>query len=436
MNLPPPPRPFVRIEGERPVGATPADAGLVIPDERARAPSRPPLPGVAARDRDYAVLVVQSAAELDAHIASWDALAAAATEPNPFYESWMLLPALRAFGDACDFEFVLVFGYEEAAPAVNAELCGLFPLRRQRRISGVPARHRVGWRHDYCFSGVPLVRRGRERAVVEAFLDAMDTQRDGGGIVRFDQWPADGALHAALFDELDRRRAATYVRSRAARAFLRPSTDANAYLGDALTPKRRKEFGRLERRLAELGRVRYDALASDGDVDRWLADFIALEAKGWKGREGTAFQSRERDRIWLEEIARAAFAKGRLELLALRRDEIAIAFKLNLLAADGAFGFKIAFDEEWGRYSPGVLLEIENVRRIHAMGGRHWMDSCADPHHPMANRLWSGRRVYEDFFFALRGGLAAFIVSAMPLGRFALGAFRREKAPDDDGRST
>ena len=395
--------------------------------------SRPPLPGTSAEDRAYAVLVLRTAAELEAHRDAWDTLAASATEPNPFYESWMLAPAIAAFGEGRDLEWVLVFGYGEQAPSIDPVLCGLFPLERRRRIGGAPVRHRAGWRHDYCFSGVPLVRRGRERAVVEAFLDELASRRGGGGIVRFDQWPADGALHAALFDALDRRGAATYVRSRAARAYLRPSTDADAYFGDALVPKRRKEFGRLERRLAESGRVRFDALSADGDVEAWIAEFVALEAKGWKGREGTAFAARPADLAWLQAVARGGFARGRLEMLALRRDALAIAFKVNFLAADGAFGFKIAFDEAWGRYSPGVLLEIENVRRIHAHGGVQWMDSCADPHHPMANRLWSGRRVYEDFFFALRGGLAALVVSAMPLARCARGAFRRRKSPSDDG---
>ncbi len=175
--------------------------------------------------------------------------------------------------------------------------------------------------------------------------------------------------------------------------------------------------------------MRFDALGPDGDVGAWLAEFVALEAKGWKGREGTAFRERAHDARWLEEVVRAAFARGRLDALALRHDGRAIAMKLNFLAADGAFAFKIAFDEAWGKYSPGVLLELENVRRVHARPDVRWMDSCADPHHPMANRLWSGRRVYEDFFFALRGGFPALVLSTMPLGRWLRGAFRRRTTP-------
>jgi hypothetical protein len=37
-------------------------------------------------------------ASLRAIVPEWEALAADAAEPNPFYEHWMLLPALEAYG--------------------------------------------------------------------------------------------------------------------------------------------------------------------------------------------------------------------------------------------------------------------------------------------------------------------------------------------------
>ena len=43
----------------------------------------------------------------------------------------------------------------------------------------------------------------------------------------------------------------------------------------------------------------------------------------------------------------------------------AIAMKCNLRAGDGAVAFKIAYDEAYARFSPGVLLEIEQIERLH-----------------------------------------------------------------------
>ena len=39
--------------------------------------------------------VEESADSLERHVAAWDELAANAAEPNPFYESYALLPAWR-----------------------------------------------------------------------------------------------------------------------------------------------------------------------------------------------------------------------------------------------------------------------------------------------------------------------------------------------------
>ena len=46
------------------------------------------------------VVIVDDLTALEKHIAAWEELAAAAIEPNVFYEPWMLMPALRAYGNS------------------------------------------------------------------------------------------------------------------------------------------------------------------------------------------------------------------------------------------------------------------------------------------------------------------------------------------------
>ena len=55
------------------------------------------------------VVVVKNREALAAHVEAWDELAAEALEANPFYESWMLLPAVEAFGKGRQLEFALVY---------------------------------------------------------------------------------------------------------------------------------------------------------------------------------------------------------------------------------------------------------------------------------------------------------------------------------------
>ena len=78
------------------------------------------------------VVVLDDAARLHDVVPLWEDLARHALEPNVFYEPWMLLPALRAFGAGEDLSFVLVLERDAAAPAGPARLLGLFPLERRR----------------------------------------------------------------------------------------------------------------------------------------------------------------------------------------------------------------------------------------------------------------------------------------------------------------
>ena len=121
----------------------------------------------------------------------------------------------------------------------------------------------------------------------------------------------------------------------------------------------------------------------------------ALEAAGWKGQEQTALACHESSCDYFETIAKAAFERGQLMMLGLFLDQRPIAVKCNFLAGDGSYAFKIAFDESLAKYSPGVQLELENIRVLHDIRSIQWMDSCATRKHFMIGRLWSDRRTIQ-----------------------------------------
>src|SRR5438132_2627801 len=79
--------------------------------------------------------------------------------------------------------------------------------------------------------------------------------------------------------------------------------------------------------------------------------------------------------------------------------------------------FVFAFDEAYRAFSPGFLLEVENVRRLHQRPEVRWMDSCADAQHAMINRLWPGRRTMATVLFATGPAPGELLVSLMPLLR-------------------
>ena len=77
----------------------------------------------------------------------------------------------------------------------------------------------------------------------------------------------------------------------------------------------------------------------------------------------------------------------------------------NFLTAPGAFSYKTAFDEDYARFSPGVLLQRENLALLER-DGIDWVDSCAAQDHPMIDHFWRERRVIQRRSIGIAGGLS------------------------------
>jgi hypothetical protein len=103
--------------------------------------------------------------------------------------------------------------------------------------------------------------------------------------------------------------------------------------------------------------------------------------------------------------------------------------KHNVLSSNGGFAFRIAFDEAYAKFSPGVQLEFENIRRVCGDPRIAWFDSCAAPRHLMANRIWSERRMIRRTLFSDGSRLGDFVVSLLPLLRWIKKQVRPKPIP-------
>ena len=354
-------------------------------------------PSSGAAAQTYTVDVVERWQDLESQVAAWDELADTAVEPNHFFSAAPVLAAMRHLRPEGKPAFLIV--RRRDAPGKAPIWCGFFPFFRHRTYRGLPMRNLRLLKHDYCFLRVPLVRAGCEADVLEqvfAWLDA-----SGVAIVELGDQTGEGAYAEALAALLRRRGLNAPASSSHARAILRRGDSADAYLRGAVSGGKLKELRRQQRRLGEKGELQVDSLAPDGDVEAAIAEFLVLERAGWKGAQGTAMSCRPADREFFAELVRRAFGAGRLQMITMRLDGRPIAMKCNLLAPPGAFAFKIAYSEELSQYSPGVLLELENIRRLHEEARVQWMDSCAVPGHPMIERLWKEQRLIQSWVLPL-----------------------------------
>lgn len=337
-------------------------------------------------------------------VAAWDALAERASEPNPFYESWYLLPSLRAF-DPRGTVRLLCF-------EAGGELAGLVPVRRERRYYGHPLPHWRNWLHANAFLGVPLVARGHEDAFWRALLAWADEHAGAGLFLHLARMPAEGAMHRTLADlSREEGRAASTVQ-REDRAMLRSRLAPEEYLDCSLSGKKRKELRRQHRRLAEEGALTVERTTATSGVGEWVDEFLALERAGWKGDAGSALASAATTERLFRDALEGAAARGRLERLAIRLDGRPLAMLATFLTPPGAYSYKTAFDENFARFSPGVLLQRENLELL-ARPDIEWADSCAAADHPMIDHFWRQRRTIASHNLAIGGGARRLLFRAI-----------------------
>ncbi len=355
------------------------------------------------------------------------ALAESAVEPNPFLCPWFLLPALAAFAD--DAVRVVLVRQPSTRRGPGA-IVGLFPLVLRRGLRGLPIRRWTLWQHDYSYLGVPLLHRDHGPACLDALFAWLYQASPGAGVLELPAVTGDGPFVRLLIDTLRRWDRQAVVAEVYTRAWLQPAgRDGESYLRLALNSKRRSELNRQEKKLREQGPVVYRTLAEEPALDAWLEPFLLLEASGWKGQIGTAFASKKRHAKFLREMLAAAHAAGSLRLLGLFVGDRPIAMKCNLHTGGGAVSFKIAYDEDFSRHSPGVLLELENVRALCADSTCAWMDSCAVPDHPMINRLWLERRAIQTLLIPTGRMPGELVLALLPLLRWCKRLFKRRRIP-------
>ena len=324
----------------------------------------------------------------------WQALERDVAEPNSFAEWWFASASLRHLAPPGGVRLALV---RRAGQLIGT---ALFHCEEQYGRARIP--HVENWLHDNQFLGAPLVRRGEEEAFWRAILLMLDRAEWAPSFLHLWGMVEDSAVVRGLESAagaLGRACPRVHRRSRAAMASLLPPAE---YLARNLSSKRRSELGRRRRRLAELGQLEIRSLDRAEEVDGWCDDFLHLERSGWKGAEGSALACSPVHAEFFREAITGAFSERRLHFVRMDLDERPIAMLTAFMAPPGAFGFKTAFDEGYARYSPGVLLQLDNLAELRRPG-IEWIDSCSGEDQPTLNGLWSERREIVQLTVRLAG---------------------------------
>ena len=358
------------------------------------------------RNMGIRIQVARGLGALEAIVPAWEDLAAHCVEANPFYEHWILLPALKAQGEGAGLRCVLVWD--------GGRLIGLFPFERRLNFKRLPAATLTSWRHSAYLLCTPLVRADCAAQCLQAFLAWLPQE---AAIAEFRYIPTDGAFHSALGDAIRTFACTVVPTAQFSRALLRKGADAESYLQESMSSQLRKQLRRKERRLAERKEFSTTVVGPKDDLGTEIERFLLLEVSGWKGKAGGAFASNEANLRFGREVLGEAHRRGRLHMVGIDCERTPVARRFTILAGDGSFAFKTAYDETYATYSPGVLAELLCLREFHQLEGVQWMDSYTDPDNPTVNRMWKDRRSMQHIAVGV-GAWGELWLSMLPILRW------------------
>jgi hypothetical protein len=123
-----------------------------------------------------------------------------------------------------------------------------------------------------------------------------------------------------------------------------------------------------------------------------VEELIEIEGASRLAAGGMVLRADPAYEQFFREMCAGFAAAGRLQLHALRYGDQTLAIRCNLLADPGIFYFKVAYDEAFAEFSPGIRLEVESFHLFHERAQSEWVDSCSDPNNETMNRLLPQRR--------------------------------------------
>ncbi len=326
-------------------------------------------------------------------------LAGRTIEPNIFYEPDFVLEAANVFGR--DAGAVLV--WSGTSPR---KLLGFFPARIEPQRYGLSLPVLVGWTHPYAPLGTPLVERDAAEQVIATWLAHISGDTDLPGVVLMPFVQPSSPFAAELHTILRRGRIPSVDLDIRQRAMLAPRGDRLIYVERTLGANRQNKMRRMVRRLADAGALLFTTATEPEAVARAVDDFCELEARGWKGEAGTAVLHHDEVRRFMKNATSGLAEQGKASVSQILIDGRSIASAISLRSGDTAWFWKIAYDENYSEYSPGVVLTLAVTEDLVEDATLLRTDSCAIPNHPMIDHIWRERLGLCDRLIGVRSNAA------------------------------
>jgi len=356
--------------------------------------------------------------ELRSRLEAWDTLAKNSVSINVAFESNVLLPALEHLAT----ESVRVLIVEDVGAESHCNIVGLVPVE-SKSIYRLPFKAAEIWKHDQCFDATPLL---HENFAAEAWqLICEKLKADDFSLLSLDTVSGEAGVDDIFRSVEQKQRIVRFQRDEYQRAAFTPAQSVEDYVQQHVSKSVRKNTSRLLRRLEDQGTVTWETSNESSDYEQLTADFLRIEASGWKGREGTALASTEATKAFYDEMIRESAQVGKARFLSLKLDGRPVAMLSDIQSGQFVYSYKTAYDDEFAPFSPGQQVEVKNLEFLHR-DGIELGDSCTSSGNSNINRIWGQKLRFQNLILSLSPGLARTAVRALPLVQSAVHRLRNK----------
>ncbi|TWU43416.1 hypothetical protein Q31b_24550 [Novipirellula aureliae] len=359
----------------------------------------------------YRARWISETSELESLSEAWDDLVNNSLQTNLFFDHRFLVPLLNHIVP----EKVDILVVESDCVRTNGPptLYAILPLVR-KRLLGIPMDIASILQSDYLPDSTPLVRNSFAAETFDFLFQALSEQRIA--FLNLNTITSNTKFEEVLNDAITRGGFARFRKDHFERAALTTEASFEVYQGNHFSKNLRKRLRRCKRQLAEKdGETNITTSNASSDFRQLAEDFLRLEACGWKGRSGTAMKCNSNTReFFCEMIRRQSSGEPRVVFSELKLGGKPIAMLCDIFGDDYAVAYKTAFDEDYAKQSPGLLLEVHNIENAHQRNVRS-IDSCTAPGSSAVSRIWNDKVQLQSTVIGLGGLPTRMIIRSLPL---------------------
>jgi CelD/BcsL family acetyltransferase involved in cellulose biosynthesis len=151
-------------------------------------------------------------------------------------------------------------------------------------------------------------------------------------------------------------------------------------LAETLSKNFRGSLRKARNKLTRLTGLEYVCATRGPELDAALAEFLDVEASGWKGTAGTgsAIKLDERVSGFYRALAASFGQSGGCEINLLKAEGKCIAGQFCLVTGDTLYILKIGYDEAYAHVAPGNMLLEHTMRRCAEAGVIKYVNLVTD----------------------------------------------------------